>query len=135
MNTLPGLMRTFAELFCEQHHVAPSNFVRAIFWRCLHRRALPFAPFVVLLHSRYFIVDYDLVSNVGALTCMSYLDEEIDDFHADTRNRGFVRRRLKIRISGRRLCHVAHSVLGDTRFPPVTPVAGEAASPKIPRSI
>jgi len=104
-------MRTFAELFCERHRVARAKFARAIFWRCLHRRALPFAPFIFFLNRRYFEADFDLIANIGWLTSASHLNDELDDFRAHPWNRGFCRSRLKIRISGARLCRLVQTEL------------------------
>ena len=106
-----------------------------MFWRCLHRRALPLAPFILLLNPRYFAADFNLVRRVGGLTCMSYLDEELDDFNRDRQNHRFVRRCLKIRLSGRRICHAVHGVMGHTKFPLSTAATfGATDGQKIPRS-
>ena len=104
-------MRSFADLFCEQYHVAPDRFARAMFWRCLHRRALLFAPVILLLKPVYFATDFELILNVGQLTEARHLTEAVDDFQLHPWNHGFLRRRLKIRVSGARLGHVVHQVL------------------------
>ena len=43
-------MRTFAELFCQQHHIPAARFALTLFWLCLHRRALIIAPILLLLN-------------------------------------------------------------------------------------
>ena len=57
--------RTFSERYCEAHGCAQSDFPRRIFWKCLHRRAIPWAPFLLALNSDYFAADRDLISEVG----------------------------------------------------------------------
>jgi hypothetical protein len=94
-------MPTFSELFCERYGVHPDNFADAVFWRCLHRRALVLAPFLRLLMPAYFTADYDLIRDIGRLTRASGLNDDLADFYSHPRNVGFARRRLKVRISVR----------------------------------
>jgi hypothetical protein len=126
-------MRTFAELFCERYHVAPANFSRAMFWRCLHRRGLPLAPFIFIVNRKYFAADYELIASVGRLTSGARLNDELDDFRSHPRNRGFVRNRLRIRVSGARLCRVFHRVLPHVKSSP--PAAAGGTSSVVPKAM
>jgi hypothetical protein len=104
-------MPTFAELFCERYHVAPADYARAMFWRCLHRRGLPLAPFIFLVNRQYFAPDFELIMSVGRLTSATHLNTELDDFRSHPGNHGWTRRLLRVRVSGARLCRVMRSVL------------------------
>ena len=122
-------MRTFEELFCEHYHVAPADFARAMFWRCLHRRALPLVPFILLLNRQYFMADHDLVVSIGRLTNTGDLCDELEEFHCHPLNQGFVRTRLKVRLSGARLCHVMAGVMRRAKSPP--PAAVGRIAPRL----
>ncbi len=104
-------MQTFAELYCERHHLAPAAFARALFWRCLHRRAVPLAPLILMVNPNFFTADYDLILSAGRVTSVRQLCEELDDFNYHPLNHGVVRGWMKIRISGARLCHEVHQLL------------------------
>ena len=119
-------MRTFEELFCAHYHVAPVNFARAVFWRCLPRRALPLAPFILLLNRGYFMADHDLIVSIGRLTNTGDLCDELEEFHCHPLNQGFVRRRMKVRLSGARLCHVMAGVMHHAKSPRAAAVGGIA---------
>ena len=119
-------MRTFEELFCEHYHVVPANFVRTMFWRCLHRRALVLAPVILVLNRRYFTPDHDLIIRIGRLATSGDMCDELEEFHCHPLNQGFVRSRLKVRLSGARLCHVRAGVMHHAKSPRAAAVGGIA---------
>lgn len=104
-------MRNFAELYCEHHHLPIEGYARAVFWRCLHRRALPFAPIILLLRRHHFAADYELILGVGAITSRRLLNSEVADFDSHPLNHGMLRRRLKLRLSVKRLMREVTEVL------------------------
>ena len=110
-------MPTFSELFCERYRVHPDRFANAVFWRCLHRRAWPLAPFIRLLTPDYFIADYDLIRDMGRLTRASGLNDDLADFYSHPRNVGFLRRRLKVRLSVRLVTKLVNRVFATPTAP------------------
>lgn len=82
-----------------------------MFWRCLHRRALVFVPFIRMVDSDYFSPDYDLIRGVGRITKASELSDELMDFYSHPLNHRFARRRLGLRISVGRLSRIVHESL------------------------
>jgi len=101
-----------------------------MFWRCLHRRGLPLAPFILLVNRQYFAADYELITSVGRLTNGARLNDELDDFRSHSRNRGFVRRRLRIRVSGARLSGVFYRVLPNVKSSPQVATGTSSVAPK-----
>ncbi len=95
-------MRTFAELYCEQHQIPPENFRQAVFWRSLARRAWLLAPFIFLLKRDFFAADFEFVARIGRVTTAGQLREELNNFRPHPWHDPFLRRVLKIRVSGRR---------------------------------
>ena len=104
-------MVTFAEKFCADVRVTPDRYEAALFWRCLHRRALPFAGLIRWLAPAYFEPDLELIRGVGRLTSADDLDAELDDFYSHRGNHGFARRRLRIRLSIGRLSKLVYRLL------------------------
>ena len=99
-------MLTFAELFCRAHDVEANDYADAMFWRSLHRRALFVAPFVKLFAPDYFQPDYELIRAVATLTSTQALADALSDFNFHPGNHGWKRRRLKLRVSGRRVTRI-----------------------------
>lgn len=108
-------MQTFAELVCGRWKIPPERYMGAVFWRCLHRRALPVAWMFRWWHDEHFLADYDLISRVGSLTCANDLEAELDDFDMHPWNHGMLRRRLKIRVSVGRLSKLVRATLPSAR--------------------
>ena len=108
-------MRTFAEIFCAQQHIAPEKFVRAVFWRCLYRRALPVAPIILMLDGEYFRPDFDFIASMGRSNQPEDQHEELVDFCIDSRNHNFWRGRLRLRVSGARLNRLMQRVVAIDR--------------------
>ena len=106
-------MLSFQEKFCDAHHCTPEDFKRRVFWRCLRRHALPFAPILLLFKPGYFYCDWELITAAGCALSLNTVQAEIGEFFCDTRNRGWWRRRLEIRVSGRRLSRLAAAYLAD----------------------
>jgi hypothetical protein len=101
-------MRTFAELFCQRYHIPPQRYAPAMFRRCLHRRAWLLLPLARLLPGRFFAADYELIHEVGRLTRASGVSDELALYYRQPGNRGFLRRRLRLRISGARVSRLVH---------------------------
>jgi hypothetical protein len=111
-------MATFEEKFCEQYRVARDRYADAMFWRCLHRRTWLLAAVIRMIGTEYFAADYDLIRGVGRLSTADGLDDELDNFYSHLGNHGFFRRRLRMRISVRRLITIVHALLPGGSTPP-----------------
>lgn len=126
-------MPTLAELYCAHYRVQADRFVSSMFWRCLHRRAWIFVPLLKLLRSDYFEPDRELIRDVGRLTRANGLTEDLADFHTHPLNRGFLRRRLGLRVSVRRLTREVHHLLpgraSATFYDSAKPFADKSAPP------
>jgi hypothetical protein len=110
--------RTFSERYCEAHGCAQSDFPRRIFWKCLHRRAIPWAPLILAVNPRYFAADRELASSVGRATDMNRVWEEVRAYFVSPRNAGWLRRRAGFRLSARKLVNCASELLPSSGSPP-----------------
>jgi hypothetical protein len=108
--------KTWEELYCGRHGGTREQVRRAIFWRALHLHALPFAP--VLLWSRFFAADFDLIGGCMCARSMRELREEIDSNRHHPERRGWLRRRAGFRLSTQRLRRLAGDYLPGSKLPP-----------------
>ena len=79
-------------------------------WRGLWLRVLP--PVLGLVWRDYFSVDHGLIGCIGSVRSMGQLNAELGDYVVDRRNRGWWRRRARVRVSTQRLRRLARSHLG-----------------------
>ena len=93
------------------------NFNEHLFWRCLHRHAVLLAPLFARLNANYFAPDRDLIARAALARTMPELNEEIRGFIDDVRNRCWLRRRGRVRVSTRRLRREARPFLAGNTTP------------------
>jgi hypothetical protein len=108
--------KTLAEAFCARHGCTMEEFRRRFFWRALHRHALPIAPLLQL--GNHFAVDEDLIANCGRARSMHELREELLAHCHHPLNRGWLRRRLALRVSTHRLRRLAGQYLPGAKLAP-----------------
>lgn len=104
-------MKTFRELYCAACNCRDEEFSRRVFWRCLHRHAVPVAPALQLVRPDYFSPDRELIEQAGRARTMRELRDEIHDFVIDSRNHAWWRRRAHVRMSTHRLSALARVFL------------------------
>src|ERR1700690_4679924 len=115
-------MKTFEEKYCEANHCSPDEFQRKIFWKCLHRHALPFVPFLLLFNPQYFAADFELIREVRRAVKMNQVWEEVREYFLSPKHYGWFRRKANIRLSARRLISLAREYLPMTGSPPKPPM-------------
>lgn len=98
---------TFQDRYCAAHHCTPPEFCRRVFWRSLHRHALPLA----LVHPDFFVADRELIELAGRVRTMHELHGEIRDYLVDRRVHTWWRGRAHVRVSTRRLRALARPYL------------------------
>ena len=111
-------MRTLEERFCEDNKCTLEQFSRKMFWRCLHRHALPLAPVILVLRPRYFDADWELLREIRRAVTMNHVWEEVREYFVNPRHVGWFRRRANIRLSARRVINVAREYLPNAGSPP-----------------
>ena len=81
--------------------------------KVLHRRVLPLAWLILRLRPSFFAPDFQILRHFGSLTRKSnfYSDAlDVRNDYARLQASGFLRRSLKMRISGQRLLKVASEI-------------------------
>lgn len=100
---------TFAEKFCHQQRVHPSDYEAVVLRRSLRPIARLLRP-LLNLNPSYFAADREFVRGVGRLTRLADFHTEAQDFVNHPDGRGFLHRTLTLRVSRERL----HNLLRDT---------------------
>ncbi len=102
-NSLAHLsVKTFRELYCEQHGLPLDRFERELVTRSLHRHALPIY-WLLSLNRDYTSPDFEFVRGVGELKNRREFRNEAAEFHYHPHNRGLLRSVFKLRVSSHRL--------------------------------
>ena len=104
-------MPSFQERFCAAHRCTEKAFAQKVFWLCLHRRAVLVAPLLGGFRAEYFAADRELIAAAGRAADLKDIIQEIRDFYLTSSNRGWWRRRAKIRVSAQRLLNLARPLL------------------------
>src|SRR5579871_3569124 len=102
-------MKSFEEIFCECHHCTPLRFRRRVFWRTLHRHALPVAP--LFLMGDHFLSDFELIAQSGRAQTMRAIRDECEAHRYHPLSHGWLRDRLDIRVSSHLLQDLAKEYL------------------------
>ncbi len=101
-----------AELYCAHRALPAADFERALLQETLHPVARRVRFFLALI-PRYFEPDLRFISYVGRLRRLEDLRYEEIDFNQDRTNRGFLRGKLRWRVSTRRMRQVVQRTLGE----------------------
>lgn len=108
---------TFQTKFCRAERCAETEFDRKVFWRCLHRHALPVAPVILLFNRRFFSADRELIAGVRHCTDMGGVWNEVREFFINPTHAGWLRKKANIRVSAHRLIQTAKEHLPSSGKP------------------
>jgi len=121
------MKKTFAEIFCSHHGLPPARFAPELLRRTLYSHAAQLATVVRLLWPEGLALDHELIRRVGLITRRDQLSGLLTDFRIDPRNGTFVRFRLRLRISTRRMQREVYALMAGQ--PGEAPPAGGSAPP------
>ncbi|HOX02559.1 MAG TPA: hypothetical protein P5555_08615 [Candidatus Paceibacterota bacterium] len=97
-------MKTFREAFCDYYACPPKRFARKVFWIALPGYVRPLAAIVCLFHRRFFRRDFEAIEILGDTRDTDDFTNETESLYDLSRfEQYFLRRRLKLRMSGRKL--------------------------------
>lgn len=117
---------TFEESFCQQHGIGRERFVRVVLKQTLYRRARAVGWFFAIFNGDYYAADYELISAVGQLRRLRDFNNEAERFNYHPANRGWLRRKLCIRVSTNRLRQLVKATLPPSSATANDTVAGTA---------
>lgn len=94
----------FSEQAMAQWECADTAYAQRVFWHTLPRLALPLAALVWLVRREFFARDLALIRDLGRTRDANEFHFLIEEFRDETfRRGGWLRRRLRLRVSGTRL--------------------------------
>lgn len=104
--------RCLQEIFCERFKCPPNKFEEKLFWMCVRPNVLWIAKICWIFYRRMFATDLEMLRQLGRTSTTRELRFELESFRHYHPPRGFLRRELKVRVSGRRLLKVASRLFG-----------------------
>lgn len=114
--------RTFGEIYCEREGLSPGELNRTLFLRTLYPQARLFLRFVRWLAPGHFTADHEFCKEVGNLRSLEDFTLVLASYIEHPSNWGFLRRKLRIRVSARRMFRIVRTVFepGGRVTPPVS---------------
>jgi hypothetical protein len=120
---------TFAEIYGERTGLAPAELNRVLFNRTLYPAARLIAGLVRWLNPRHFIADNEFCEDVGNLRSLEDFSLALGSYIEHPANRGFLRRRLRIRVSARRMLQIVRTVFAPNGRVTAPSAAGDTFEP------
>ena len=113
------LMKSFLQLAGEMPGWREDEFYRKVFWRCLHRHAIPLVPLLGGYGSDYFAADREFISRVAGAVNMRQVRHEVRAYFTNPANRSWLRMKANVRVSAHRVMRLASKHLpgADTIHP------------------
>jgi hypothetical protein len=101
----------FITLYCRRWGIAPSAFARDLLLRSVYPHARPLLGLLTQLNRGHFEADYEFIVDVGQLRRRTDFGAAAESYISHPANKALVRRRLKLRISVRRMLALVEDVL------------------------
>lgn len=105
------IVKTFRERCCEELGIPPEAFEEEVLWRCLYPDTVWLGKLLWQINPRCFDPDIELIQQVSDCTTASEMRAELNDFRYHQPVCGFLRKVLRIRLSGQRLVDFASKLL------------------------
>jgi hypothetical protein len=112
---LPEAVPTFASLYCRKHRVRPDRFVASVFWKTIFPRAHFWGVPIFVIWSREFSADRDFIAQAGQVENVEQYLEVAEIFHRWPGCRSFLRGKLGLRVSSRRVHRLVAAAFADAR--------------------
>ena len=104
--------QTFTEFFCVKHKISHDDFVREVFNRSLYPHARLLKWLLIFYDPYYFDPDHELIASAGAIGRVRDFVNEAYQFNIHPANCGWLRRKLRLRVSTQRLRAIIRETLG-----------------------
>lgn len=102
--------RSFLELYCQRTGLRRSQFVTDVLHRTLYTHARPWIRLLETLDDQHFHPDYEFIEDVSLMRRPGDFSTAMRNYLEHPRNRSFLRRRLRLRISVRRMLALVNHV-------------------------
>jgi len=112
---LPKIVPTFASLYCKKHRVRPDRFVASVFWKTIFPRAHFWGVPIFVIWSREFSADREFIAQAGQVENMAQYLGVVEVFHRWPGCRSFLRGKLGLRVSSRRVHRLVAAAFAEAR--------------------
>lgn len=102
--------KTFREAVCDRFGVAPAGYEQEVLWRCFFPSTLGIGKLLWLVKPDYFRDDLELIRDVADCVSVNEVRTELNDHRYHRPIKSFLRRILRVRVSGQRLVDMASLV-------------------------
>jgi len=107
-----------AELYCRARRIRPADYGRTLFREALYPHARPLAGLLAWLDRRHFAADHEFVQAIGHIRSVGDFALPMGAYIEHPANRDFLRRRLRLRISTRRVLDLVRAAFAAPGVPP-----------------
>ena len=105
-------MPQFQTRFCERFHCSSGEYEQRALHECLYWHARLLEPLLRGVRPRFFDKDLDFIRYLGAATDWEEARTDITNFYLFNEGKpGFLRTRLRLRVSGRKASRLARRLL------------------------
>jgi hypothetical protein len=102
--------RSFLMIYCRAQGVFPADFPTEVLLKTLYPHARPLFGLLTQLNPDFFRPDYEFIEDVSCMQNHRDLSHAVENYVTNPANKGFIRRRLRLRISVRRMLRLVHGV-------------------------
>ncbi len=103
--------RSFQSLYCARRGITAAQFRNDLLNRTLYPHARPFAFLLRRMPGPHLQADFEFIDDVAHLENMDGFHDALDGYVGHFSNATFTRRRLRLRISARRMWQVVREIL------------------------
>jgi len=105
---------TFQKRFCERFNTPITQFEKRLFRACLYPHALTLAGLIRAINPGFFDEDLEVIQQIASATSSAEVESELRHFRYFNRmSDHWLRTKLRIRLSGKRLARVVHQVFDE----------------------
>jgi hypothetical protein len=103
--------KTFQQNYCETYKCPPEKFAARVMWQCLHPAGRKLARRIKPLVPLLLATDVEFLRNVADYNSIASISNEIQLYREQFPVRGFLRKRLNLRISGQLVINLASKLV------------------------
>jgi hypothetical protein len=105
---------TFQKRFCQRFNTPIAQFETKLFRACLYRHALTLAGLIDAINPGFFEEDLEVIQQIAYATSSAEVESELRHFRSFNRmSDHWLRTKLRIRLSGKRLARIVHQVFDE----------------------
>jgi hypothetical protein len=129
----PGT-ETFRQRFCRLNNCPPQEYERRVLLACLHTKSAWLARLYFKVDRENFKGDLEMIRILGKTTDYGVFKQEMEAWRSSHPSKGYLRKKLQIRVSGKNLLKLASRVYKSPAFFGLAPTRPRVAKPSEPVS-